>query len=200
VGYAGGSTASPTYRRIGDHTEAFQVQYDPELLSYDELLQVFWTDHDPDRGQWSRQYRNVVFTHDESQRKRAEASRDRIASSRGIEVTTAVEPLGTFTPAEEYHQKYYLRRYSDLAKEYLAIYPLPEDFIRSTAVARVNGFLGGNGTLEDLEEVMPSLGLSPQGQRRLRGYAENSPRRACPIPQKRPPDLDGAAREPSPVR
>ena len=202
MGYTGGSTASPTYRRLADHTEAFQVEYDPDLVSYDDLLDVFWMDHDPGQGQWSKQYRTAIFTHDESQRKQAEASRERIASSRGIGVTTAVEPLMTFTPAEEYHQKYYLRRYGDLVREYASIYPQPEDFVRSTAVARVNGFLGGNGTLEDLEDAMASLGLSEKGQRRLREYVEaSSPRRACPIPaRKQLPDPNEAVREPSPAR
>jgi len=202
VGYTGGSTESPTYRRLADHTEAFQVEYDPDLVTYGDLLDVFWMDHDPGQGQWSKQYRTAIFTHDESQRKLAEASRDRITSSRGSDVTTAVEPLKTFTPAEEYHQKYYLRRYGDLVREYVAIYPQPEDFVRSTAVARVNGFLGGNGTLEDLEDAMASLGLSQKGQRRLREYVEaSSPRRACPIPaRKQLPDPNEAVREPSPAR
>lgn len=186
VGYAGGSTDSPTYRSLGDHTEAFQVEYDPEAISYEDLLQVFWTDHDPGRGQWSRQYRTAVFTHDEAQRRLARASRDRIAASRGMEVTTTVEELGTFHLAEDYHQKYYLRRYGDLTKEYASIYPRSGDFVNSTAVARVNGFLGGNGTLEDFEAQFPGLGLSPQGERRLREYVEaSSPRRACPVPGKR---------------
>jgi methionine-S-sulfoxide reductase len=202
VGYTGGSTESPSYRSLADHTEAFQVKFDPDLVTYGDLLDVFWMDHDPGQGQWSKQYRTAIFTHDESQREQAEASRDRISSSRGIGVTTAVEPLKTFTPAEEYHQKYYLRRYGDLAGEYAATYPQPEDFVRSTAVARVNGFLGGNGTLEDLEDAMASLGLSQKGQRRLREYVEaSSPRRACPIPAKKQlPDPNGGVREPSPVR
>jgi methionine-S-sulfoxide reductase len=203
VGYTGGSTESPTYRRLGDHTEAFRVEYDPGVVSYDDLLAVFWMDHDPGQGQWSRQYRTAVFYHDPGQKERAVQSRDRIASARGIEVTTAIEPAGAFYPAEDYHQKHYLRRHGGLVGEYTALYPMPEDFVRSTAVARVNGFLGGNGTLEDLEAAMAGLGLSARGERRLRDYvATSSPRRACPVPAKRKPNRirDGASREPSPAR
>jgi methionine-S-sulfoxide reductase len=203
VGYTGGSTESPTYRRLGDHTEAFQVEYDPEMISYDDLLAVFWMDHDPGQGQWSRQYRTAAFYHDEDQRARAVRSRDRIASERGIDVTTAIEPAGAFYPAEDYHQKYYLRRHGDLLGEYASLYPVPEDFSGSTAVARVNGFLGGNGTLEDLEAANAGLGLSARGERRLREYvAASSPRLACPVPAKRKPNrtLNGASREPSPAR
>jgi methionine-S-sulfoxide reductase len=203
VGYTGGSTASPTYRSLGDHTEALQVEYDPEAISYDDLLAVFWADHDPGQSQWSRQYRTAVFAHNEEQRRLALASRDLVAASRGREVTTAVEALGTFYPAEDYHQKYYLRRNSALAREYAAIYPRTEDFVGSTAVARVNGFLGGNGTMEDLEAQLARLGLSSRGKGRLREYVETiSPRRECPVPGrgKRKGAPGEAAPKPSPVR
>jgi hypothetical protein len=179
------------------------VEYDPQMIGYDDLLAVFWMDHDPGQGQWSSQYRTAVFYHDEDQRERAVRSRDRLSSERGIDVTTAIEPAGTFYPAEDYHQKYYLRRYGDLLGEYTSLYPVPEDFAGSTASARVNGFLGGNGTLEDLEAVIPGLGLSAQGERRIREYvATSSPRRACPVPAKRKPNRirDGVSREPSPAR
>lgn len=162
------------------------MEYDPRKIGYSDLLEVFWSDHDPYRPQWSTQYRTAVFFHSEAQRELALRSRDLLAAERGRAVTTAIEPAGTFYPAEDYHQKYYLRRQGELLGEYLSLYPDPGDFLRSTAVARVNGFLGGNGTSEELEAVIETLGLSAEGKGRLREYVEStSPRRACPVPVRR---------------
>ena len=186
VGYTGGEKENPTYRSLGDHTEAIQVEFNPEAVTYEELLGAFWDGHDPGGSVWSRQYMAAVFTHDRRQEALAIASRDRIAAGRKRTVTTAVLPAGTFTPAEDYHQKYYLRGDGELMKEYRDFYPDPVDFVRSTAVARVNGYLGGYGIYEDLEIQVGALGLSPQGEERLREYVKKtSPRRACPVPTRR---------------
>ena len=185
VGYTGGEKKNPTYRSLGDHTEAIQVEFDPEAVTYEELLGAFWAGHDPGGAVWSRQYMAAVFTHDRRQEALALASRDRVAAERKKAVTTAVLPAGIFTPAEDYHQKYYLRQDSKLMNEYRDLFPEPADLVRSTAAARVNGYLGGYGTGEDLEIQIGALGLSPQGEERLREHAKSSSlRRACPIPAR----------------
>ena len=185
VGYTGGEKESPTYRSLGDHTEAIQVEFNPEEVSYEELLAAFWSGHDPGGAVWSRQYMAAVFTHNRRQEALALASRDRVAAGRKGKVTTAVLPAGTFTPAEDYHQKYYLRQDSKLMKEYRDLFPDPIDLVRSTAVARVNGYLGGYGTYDDLKVQLGALGLSPQGEERLKEYVKKtSPRRAGPVPTR----------------
>jgi len=68
VGYAGGTGTSPTYYNLGGHAETVQIDYDPEKVSYDELLQVFWDSHDPPTMPLPSQYRSVVFYHDDQQR------------------------------------------------------------------------------------------------------------------------------------
>jgi peptide-methionine (S)-S-oxide reductase len=186
VGYTGGSSEEPTYRSIGDHSEAIEIEYDPGLITYGDLLDLFWEEHDPGNRSWSRQYMTAVFYRDGEQERKALESRDRVAGLKGVTVETAILPAGTFTQAEDYHQKYYLRGESRLLKEYAALYPDPRDFILSTAVARVNGYLGGNGTRGDVEEAIEGLGLSPEGKRRLRELVETTaPRRACPLPLRR---------------
>jgi peptide-methionine (S)-S-oxide reductase len=185
VGYTGGEKEDPTYRSLGDHTEAIQMEFDPEVVTYEELLGAFWSGHDPGGAVWSRQYMAAVFTHDGRQESLAVASRDRVAAERKKTVTTAVLPAGIFTPAEDYHQKYYLRQDGELMKEYLDLYRSPRDFVRSTAVARVNGYLGGYGAYDGLESRIGSLGLSLQGERRLREHVQStSLRRACPLPAR----------------
>jgi hypothetical protein len=79
-------------------------------------------------------------------------------------------PYSGFYRAEDYHQKYRLRNKTDFLKEYLAIYPDPDDFVNSTAVTRMNGYVGGHGTVAALERELDSLGLSPEAQAKLQKF------------------------------
>lgn len=117
-GYTGGHKDNPTYKEVCSnltgHCEAVRVIYDPGLISYEELLDIFWRQIDPtdeggqffDRGS---SYRTAVFYQDEAQREKAEASKDRLNSSGRFNkpVVTAVLPATTFYPAEEYHRDYH---------------------------------------------------------------------------------------------
>ncbi len=121
VGYTGGRVEDPTYEEVctdrTGHAEAVQVEYDPDQVSYDDLLGVFWSNHDPttlnrqgpDVG---IQYRSAVFCHNGEQRLAAEKSRDALAQSgryRGP-IVTEIVPAAPFYRAEEYHQKYFAKR------------------------------------------------------------------------------------------
>ena len=115
VGYEGGTLENPAYEDVCSHTtghaEVVQVTYDPEQVSYEELLNVFWAKHDPtqlNRQGWDvgDQYRSVVFFHDEEQRAAAEASKEREQSHYRRPIVTVVEPAQTFWAAEDYHQQY----------------------------------------------------------------------------------------------
>lgn len=115
VGYTGGHTKEPTYKQVcagrTGHAEAVEVTYDPNQLSYDRLLEVFWNCHDPttpnrqgpDVGE---QYRSAVFYHDEDQRLRAEASKADAQKKFDRPIVTEITPASTFWRAEEYHQQY----------------------------------------------------------------------------------------------
>ena len=119
VGYEGGALESPTYEDVCSHTtghaEVVEVTYDPERVSYERLLDVFWAKHDPtqlNRQGWDigDQYRSVVFFHDDKQRAAAEASKEREQSNWRRPIVTVVEPAQTFWPAEDYHQQYLEKR------------------------------------------------------------------------------------------
>ncbi len=168
VGYAGGKEPNPTYREIGDHSETLQVDFDPRQISYEALLEKFWEGYDPTEQSWSRQYMAAVLYHDDAQRRAAEASRARLEAKLGRKIATAILPLGAFTLAEDYHQKYYLRHDRALREEIKAMYPADRDFVNSTAAARANGILGGYGTQADRETDLLRMGLSPEAQERLR--------------------------------
>jgi len=181
VGYAGGTTADPTYHNIGDHSETVEVVYDPAVISYEDLLEVFWNAHDPTSPSWSRQYMSAIFYYSDAQNKLAEESRDRLQADKGGQIYTEILPAN-FHPAEDYHQKYYLQGEPALVKEFRAIYPDMEDFVRSTAVARVNGYAAGYGTPETLQKELDDLGLSAKGKVKLLDIAGHGLKSACPLP------------------
>jgi peptide-methionine (S)-S-oxide reductase len=119
VGYEGGTLDQPTYEDVCSHTtghaEVVELTYDPERASYDELLEVFWRNHDPtqlNRQGWDigDQYRSVVFFHDEEQRTAAETSKEREQPSHRRPIVTQIVPAETFWPAEDYHQQFLEKR------------------------------------------------------------------------------------------
>lgn len=148
VGYAGGTKESPTYRDLGDHTETVEIDFDPRVVSYEELLRVFWESHDPSSEAGSRQYMNAVFTHSEAQRKTAEASRAKLDG----DVRTPILPATKFTNAEDYHQKYGLRGEGELYEAIRALVGDEAAFRDSTVAARANARLSGyDAPVDDLD-------------------------------------------------
>lgn len=121
VGYAGGTLENPTYEDVCSgatgHAEVVRVEYDPNRITYDELLDVFWDSHDP--TQLNRQgfdvgtqYRSAVFYHDEEQEAAARSSKaaQRASGAHRGEVVTEISPVGSFWRAEDYHQQYLTKR------------------------------------------------------------------------------------------
>jgi peptide-methionine (S)-S-oxide reductase len=119
VGYAGGHTKNPSYEEVCSaktgHTEAVIAVFDPAVTSYDEMLRLFWENHDPTQGMRQgndvgTQYRSAIYYTTEAEREAAERSRDlfaeRLKAAGYDEVTTEIAPLGEFYYAEDYHQQY----------------------------------------------------------------------------------------------
>ena len=182
VGYAGGTKKNPTYHDLRDHTETIQMEYDPAVISYEQLLDVFWDSHDAAAPSWSRQYMSIIFTHDDEQKRLATESRDREAARTKSAIVTVIRPAGEFYSAEGYHQKFRLRSEREILREFTAIYRSERDFVNSTAVARVNGYLDGYGTPADLKTDLPALGLSPKAGELLTKIVSRRPgRTGCRI-------------------
>jgi methionine-S-sulfoxide reductase len=185
VGYAGGKTDKPTYHTMGDHSETVQIDFDPDVVTYRDLLDVFWQDHDPGRRPWSRQYAAIVFYHNDTQKKLAEEARARAAATaREGRIYTEIVPYSGFVLAEDYHQKHALQRYPEFMEEFLGFYPSLRELTASTAAARVNGYLGGDGACGALERELDGFGLSPARRESLRKIVcgENVPV-TCPLPK-----------------
>ena len=167
VGYAGGTTESPTYHNIGDYTETIQMDYDPTQISYEQLLEIYWDSHNPAVRPWSRQYMSIVFYHNGDQQRIAMETKQREEARLDRSVYTEIIPFSEFHLAEDYHQKYYLQRVPELMKELGAIYPNAGGFTDSTASARINGYLGGHGTFTTLQEQLSSFVLSSAGNEKM---------------------------------
>ncbi len=117
-GYTGGHEAEPTYKEVSagwtGHTEAIEIIYNPQKISFEELFEVFWRNIDPtvkDRQfcDWGNQYRSAIFFHNPEQEKTALQSREKLAKThfQGQTIHTEITAASTFYPAEEYHQNYY---------------------------------------------------------------------------------------------
>lgn len=159
VGYCGGDKESPTYYAMGDHTEAITIDYDPKVLSYDDLLGHFWNGHRCEQSNTSVQYMNAVFYRDEAQKKVAEKSLEKEAERRKIsvaEVETKILPMKKFTYAEGYHQKYYLTRITDVRGFLNETYPDAKSLADSTVATRLNAYLG-SGMERDWEVFLKEL-------------------------------------------
>lgn len=166
VGYAGGLLENPTYHNLGGHAETVEVEYDPAVITYSRLLEIFWHNHSPTERR-PRQYASIIFCHSPEQEALALAALQRLQAVAKAKIRTEVVPAGSFYPAEAYHQKYYLQRVPELVREFSAIYPVFDDFVNSTAAARVNGYAAGLGTEESLRRVIGCLGLSPGAVKKM---------------------------------
>ncbi len=178
AGYAGGEKEFPSYYDLGNHTEVLSIDYDPTVLSYDDLLKIFWSAHRCDQINRSRQYMNAVFYHDEVQKVAAEKSRAATAKNQGVEVSkvqTEILPVGKFTYAEGYHQKYYLTRYREVRGALTAIYKDGKSLADSTVATRLNAYLG-SGMKKDWKvflEELPEFGLPEKLEKALEEAAQN---------------------------
>ena len=121
VGYTGGHTANPTYKDVctdgTGHAEAVEVEYDPARVSYDQLLDVFWENHDPTQlnrqgPDWGTQYRSAIFFTSPEQEQAAQASKDKREKSGAYRkpIVTQIVPEVPFYEAEDYHQQYLEKR------------------------------------------------------------------------------------------
>jgi peptide-methionine (S)-S-oxide reductase len=142
-GYMGGHVANPSYEEVCSgatgHAECLQVFYDPELLTYDELLEVFWESHDPTQlnrqgNDIGTQYRSAIFYHTEEQREKAEHYKTQLDKEGAYPnpIVTEITPATTFYPAEDYHQDYY-NNHGSQPYCYIVIRPKVEKFEKAFA-------------------------------------------------------------------
>lgn len=167
MGYAGGEKVNPTYYDLGNHSEAIQIDYDPKIITYQKLLRIFWDNHNCKFKSFSRQYQSIIFYRDPKQKALAIQSMEEQEKKLNAKVVTEIISLSRFYLAENYHQKYSLQQNKNIAGMLMKIYPNFQDFINSTAVARVNGFIAGKGTCEQLTKEINTYGLDVASEKYL---------------------------------
>lgn len=164
AGYAGGSTPHPTYRDMGDHTECVRVEYDPRKTDYAQLLLEFWKGHEALVEPWCTQYRSLVLWHNSDQKQQVEQALRDVTRRTGQTVYTLLAPAGAFHPAEDYHQKYFLRMTPEVLRAFRGMYPDPIRLAESTAAARANAVLGGYANRADLLRWLPDMSLDDDAE------------------------------------
>jgi hypothetical protein len=153
---------------LGDHTECFEVDFDPSVISYAQLVDLALASHDPRWKAHKAQYASVVLAHGEQQLAVAQERVAHVSAVLGAPLATRVERLKRFWLAEDYHQKYYLRNDRLLSADFKAMFDGDEAAFRdSTAAARVNGYVAGNGDRSQLAGEIAFLGLSDNSRSRL---------------------------------
>ncbi|PSL34383.1 peptide-methionine (S)-S-oxide reductase [Planomicrobium soli] len=163
VGFAGGTTLSPTYRNMGDHTETVEVDFDPAILSYEDMLLHFWRNHYPNRDNYKgRQYISLLRYHNSRQKAAIDKIKKQMEKELGETIETDIAPFTSFTLAEERHQKYYLKRYPKALDQLEDLYPTANLLVNSTFAARLNGFVKGYGTREELKEEIAGWPIDEQ--------------------------------------
>ncbi len=161
AGYAGGTKPDPTYHALGNHTEVFQVDYDPATLDYTDLLERVFQGHDPHQQTRKTQYQNIVFAGTSEQ----QATLASYLDANGYDadaIETRIEQLSRFYLAEDYHQKHDLRARESLLNIFKEAGYDDEQLRESPAAATLNGFAAGH-------DVSAELGLETAENRTVHG-------------------------------
>ncbi|RNI29038.1 peptide-methionine (S)-S-oxide reductase MsrA [Rufibacter latericius] len=160
VGYVGGDSDNPTYWNLGQHIETVQLEINTSLVSYRQLLDLFFTNHSPTKAPWKRQYTSAIFFRSPGQE---EIIRQRIAQEEKKiqqKLFTLVLPFQKFYLAEERHQKWYLQRNPALRSELLKSFPNFPEFLNSTAASQLNAYLAGFWPKPKAEFLLQKMPLS----------------------------------------
>lgn len=143
------------------------MEYNPQEISYEELLKLFFENHSPEYNIPVRQYMSAIFYHGEGQKKAAIDALEKLQQESGRKFYTMIMPYEKFYMAEAYHQKYYMQLVDIIKKDIRNYYSEFRRFVDSTAAARINGYMKGYGTIENLSEEIDLFGLSEKGKKRL---------------------------------
>lgn len=150
---------------MGDHTETVEIDFDPAILRYEDVLRHFWRNHYPNRDQYKgRQYLSLLRCHDDEQLKVAERVKKEMEVELGERIETDIAPFRDFTLAEERHQKYYLKRYPKALEQLQMLYPDSGLLLNSTYAARLNGFVKGFRSKDSLLDELAGWEIDAEGR------------------------------------
>lgn len=169
VGYAGGTSESPTYRDMGDHTETVQLAFDPHIISFEELVEIFWNSHNPlnINDYKGKQYRSLLFYSDEHQLEMIHQVSQRRIERGEVEPATDIMPISPFYLAEDRHQKYYLKRFPDAMRKLRHLFMTEKEIQNATLAARLNGLAKGYTNMARIVSELENWTIRRDDQQRL---------------------------------
>ncbi|CAI4224736.1 unnamed protein product [Auanema sp. JU1783] len=175
VGYAGGESSNPTYQSIGDHTEITEVTFDPSIITYREILNFFWTHHNPAVHR-KKQYQSAIL-YTSPEQKDAALETLEATKSKVEDVETYVKPLNVFYEAEAYHQKYWLRNAHDIFRE---LKLSDKEVATGVLATKLNAYSAGYQDFSELHELQKEYNLSDELVQKITDLAKRGgDPRAC---------------------
>lgn len=162
VGYAGGTKVNPTYREMGDHTEIIEMDFDPTMMDYSEILNLFWAHHHAQRlNQYrGRQYMSLLLYHNDQQKEKAIQVKQKWENEFHAKIQTEINAYTGMYLAEDKHQKYYLKRFPKAYNTIKGLFSTHQELVDSTLVTRLNGFVREFGSIQDIERDLMNWGLT----------------------------------------
>ncbi len=167
VGYSGGKGQNPNYNDMMDHTEVVQIDYNEEIITYDELLDIFWKNNTCKMKFKKVQYKSLILYHDEEQKIKALKSKLEKEKNENCYIYTDIEHMNKFYIAENYHQKYYLQSVRDVSDDIKSSCENFSEFVDSKIAARLNGYIKGYGNSNMLRADLETDLLSDKSKKRL---------------------------------
>lgn len=169
VGYAGGTAPNPVYRKLGDHTEVVEVTFEPDRISFAMIVELFWSRHNPVNinDYKGRQYQSLLMYDSEEQLHSMQDVLGTLEEQGKGRPDTEIVPRSVFYPAENRHQKYYLKRYPDAVRHLEALYPSEEALTGGTLAARLNGLAKGYTNLTRIVQEIEAWPVSMEERQKL---------------------------------
>ncbi|SFT12921.1 peptide-methionine (S)-S-oxide reductase [Paenibacillus sp. BC26] len=163
VGFAGGTTDNPKTRHTGDHTEMVEIEFDPAIVRLETILALFWNNHNPANinNYRDRLYNSLVLYRDKAQLSVIqEVMKSRGEQGKGVPATEYM-PYTVFYPAEDRHQKYFLKRFPDAIAKLRTLFPTDDELTQATLAARLNGIAKG---FANMDQIIQEIRTWPIGR------------------------------------
>ncbi len=168
TGYAGGRSTDPSYKNLEWHTEVVEIDYDPAVISYEDLVALFFAFHDENLRPYDQRVKSLIFFRSEAEETHARQAISRQREVTGKPVFTEAKEMDVFYLAEPEHQNRTVKREVSLYGELTEIFETDDRLQQSILVSKLNGFVYGYGSPEDLEDLLNQLGLSDMSKGRVR--------------------------------
>lgn len=175
VGYAGGSSINPSYTNLGLHTEVIEIDYDPEIISYSQLIDEFFNAHNETLRPYDQRVKSLIFYRDDEELEIAKVKLNdaRMAIDDEENVYTELKEFSVFYIAEEKNQNRSLKTEISLYEEIRAKYGSDEKVLLSVLASKLNGVVYGYGSVEEAENLLSKSALSEEAINRIRQILSN---------------------------